>query len=155
MGVFNSLFVEWQPIAVAVVMMALDILTGFAAATKNGTVESGKMREGLWHKAGFIGLILLAYIWEVGSVWINTETMAMGVSIPELPAVGVICGFIVAIEIVSILENLASLNPEIASLPVVKQLKTHDPDRAEITVELEQPHDDVETRARTNTKKEL
>ena len=113
------------------------------------------MREGLWHKAGFIGLILLAYIWEVGSVWINTETAAMGVSIPELPAVGVICGFIVAIEIVSILENLASLNPEIASLPVVKQLKTHDPDRAEITVELEKPHEDVETRARTNTKKEL
>lgn len=155
MEILEALFVEWQPIAVAAVMMALDILTGFAAATKNGAVESGKMREGLWHKAGFIGLVILAYIWEVGSIWINLETATLGFSIPEVPAVGVICAFIVAIEIVSILENLAALNPDIAHLPIIKQLKTHDPDRAEITVELEKPHDEVETRARANTKKEL
>lgn len=150
----EALIVQWQPIAVAAVMMLFDILTGFAAAAKNKTIESEKMREGAWHKAGFFGLILLAYMWEVGSVWINTETASLGFTIPEVPAVGVVCSFIVAIEIVSILENLAALNPTIAELPVVKQLKTHDPDRAEVTVELEKPHDETDTRARTNTKKE-
>lgn len=150
----EALVVQWQPIMVAAVMMLFDIITGFAAAAKNKTIESGKMREGAWHKAGFFGLILLAYFWEVGSVWINTETAYLGFTVPEVPSVGVICAFIVAIEVVSILENLAALNPDIANLPIVKQLKTHDPDRAEITVELEKPHDETETHARTNTKKE-
>lgn len=150
----EALIVQWQPILVAAVMMLFDIITGFASAAKHGEIESGKMREGAWHKAGFFGLILLACIWEVGSIWINTETAYLGFTVPEVPAVGVICTFIVAIEVVSILENLAALNPDIANLPIVKQLKTHDPDRAEITVELEKPHDETETHARTNTKKE-
>lgn len=150
----EALIVQWQPIVIAAAMMLFDILTGFASAAKTKTIQSGKMREGLWHKTGFFGLIALGYFWEVGSGWINIETTASWFTVPDIPAVGVICAFIVAIEVVSILENLAAINPTIAELPVVKQLKTHDPDRAEVTVELEKPHDESETRARTNTEKE-
>ena len=67
----EELAIQWQPIVVASVMMILDIVTGFAGAAKNQTVESGKMREGLWHKAGFFGLIALAFIYEVAAVWMN------------------------------------------------------------------------------------
>lgn len=133
-------YIDWHPIAVAAVMMALDIATGFAGAAKDKAIESGKMREGLWHKAGFFGLVGLAAVWEIGSVWLNAEVSGVGVAVPELPAVGAVCTFVVATEIVSILENLCVLNPDIASLPVVKHLKPHTPDAADLTVEIEDEH---------------
>lgn len=128
-------YIDWHPIAVAAVMMVLDILTGFAGAAKDKAIESGKMREGLWHKAGFFGLIFLAAVWEVGSVWLNAEAAGIGVTVPELPAVGAVCTFIVAIEIVSILENLCVLNPDIAALPVIRDLRPHDPERPSVGFE--------------------
>lgn len=114
------MYVDWHPIAVAFVMMVLDIITGFAGAAKTKTITSGKMREGLWHKAGFFGLIFLATIWEMGSIWFSAET---GTVIPEIPAVGAVCAFVVATEIVSILENLCTLNPAIEKLPLIQNLK--------------------------------
>ncbi len=126
--------IDWHPIAVAAVMMAIDVLTGFAGAAKDKAIQSGKMREGLWRKAGFFGLIALAAVWEVGSVWLNVETSQIGVTVPELPAVGAVCAFVVATELVSILENLCVLNPDIASLPVVKHLQPHNPERAEVEI---------------------
>lgn len=132
-------YIDWHPIAVAAVMMVLDIATGFAGAAKDKAVESGKMREGVWHKAGFFGLIALAAIWEIGSAWLNVEAAGAGLSVPELPAVGAVCTFVVAIEVVSILENLCVLNPDIAALPVVRNLKPHDPDRQPIGFEADEP----------------
>lgn len=122
--------IDWHPIAVITVLMVLDILTGFGGAAKDSTVESGKMREGLWHKAGFYGLVALAAVWEVGSVWLNAEVSGIGVSVPQIPAVGAVCTFVAATEVVSILENLCVLNPDIAELPVIKRLKPHDPEKA-------------------------
>lgn len=138
----EELAIQWQPVAVAAVMMILDILTGFAGAVKCKTIESGKMREGLWHKAGFFGLIALAFVYEVGSLWLNFEIaeIGVGVIVPELPAVGAVCLFIVATEVVSICENLCALNPVIAQLPVIKNLKPHDPDAADLTVEIDDEH---------------
>ena len=138
----EELAIQWQPIVVASVMMILDIVTGFAGAVKNQTVESGKMREGLWHKAGFFGLIALAFIYEVAAVWMNFEADAVGLgaTIPELPAVSGACIFIVATEIVSVCENLCTLNPHIAALPVIKSLKPHDPAAPDLIVEVEEDH---------------
>lgn len=122
----DGALIDWHPVAVAMAMMVLDMATGFAGAAKDKSIESGKMREGLWHKAGFFGLIALAAAWEIGSVWLDAEVSGAGVSVPQLPAVGAVCTFVVATEIVSIMENLCVLNPDIASLPVVKRLKPHD-----------------------------
>lgn len=117
--------IPWQPILVVAMMMVLDIASGFAGAAKEGVIESGKMREGLWHKAGFIGLVLLAVVWEVAVLWVNFDAVSKGagVIIPELPTVAAVCAFIVFIELVSIVENLCILNPHIAELPFIKQLK--------------------------------
>ncbi len=131
------LIFDWHPIAVAVVLMVLDIVSGFAGAAKTKTIQSGKMREGLWHKAGFFGLIILAVVWEVGSAWLNAEVSGIGVTVPDLPAVGAVCVFIVATEVVSICENLCTLNPTIATLPVIKSLKPHDPAEPDLIVEVE------------------
>lgn len=126
----EGISIPWQPILLIVVLMVLDIITGFAGAAKQGVINSGKMREGLWHKSGFVGLVILAIVWEVVVLWINFDSIAKGagVIIPEFPAVSAICAFVALIELISIVENLCVLNPQIASLPFVKQLKAHDSD---------------------------
>lgn len=135
----EQVFAEWQPVAVAAVMMVLDIVSGFAGAAMRKQVQSGKMREGLWHKAGFFGLIALAFVYEVAASWVNLEAAGagLGITMPELPAVGAVCAFIIATETVSIMENLCELNPKIAQLPVVKSLKPHEPDAPDLDVQVE------------------
>lgn len=129
----------WQPVLVAVVMMLLDIASGFAGAVKRKEIASGKMRDGLWHKAGFCLLIVLAYIYEVAVVWIDFEAaqVGFGFTMPEIPAVGIMCAYIVLTELISVLENLCVLNPDIAKLPFMGRLGKHDPAAPDLTVEIE------------------
>lgn len=131
--------IEWQPIVVITALMVLDIITGFAGAVKDKAVESGKMREGLWHKAGFFGLVALAALYEVATAWLNFELAgSMGIAVPELPAVDAVCVFIAITEAVSIVENLRVINPQIANLPGVSALQAHDPAAPDLTVEIEE-----------------
>lgn len=127
----DALLANWQPAFMAILMMAMDMLTGFAGALKTGEVMSGKMREGLWHKAGFIALILLTVLYECAVDVINAAMESVGGSdalvMPTLPAVAVVCGIVVLIEMVSIMENLIVLNPTIGRLPFIDRLKSNDP----------------------------
>lgn len=137
----EQLLAYWQPVLAAVVMQAMDMLTGFAGAAKAGEIMSGKMREGLWHKAGFCGLILMTVVYEVAVGVINEALDMAGMTgafaMPELPAVAVVCGIVVLIEVVSIVENLIVLNPAIGGLPFVDRLKSHDPAAADLTVAID------------------
>lgn len=128
--------IAWHPIAIATVMMVLDIISGLAGAVKEGAVNSGKMREGAWHKAGYFGLIALAAAYEVAAAWINFEVAELGIGMtaPEIPAVTAVCAFVVLTEVVSIVENLCVLNPDIARLPVVKTLAKRDPAAPDVTI---------------------
>lgn len=128
--------IPWHPIAIAAVMMVLDIITGLAGAAKENAVQSGRMREGLWHKAGYFGLIALAAAYEVATVWINFEVAELGIGMtaPEIPAVTAVCAFVVLTEVVSIVENLCVLNPDIARLPVIRTLAAHDHAAPDVTV---------------------
>lgn len=139
----EGIWIDWHPVAVAALLMLLDIGSGFVGAFRVGEVDSAKMRDGLWHKAGFCGLILLAAVYEVAAAWIDFEvaSLGFGVAVPELPAVGAVCVYIVVTELVSIIENLCVLNPDIERLPFVGRLKQHDPGAADLTVAIED--DDV------------
>ena len=53
---------DYQILLVTGVMIVMDIAFGFAGAVKQKDIQSEKLRSGLWHKAGFIGLIVLAYV---------------------------------------------------------------------------------------------
>lgn len=55
---------DWHITAFALGFIALDLLTGFAQAVANKTVDSTKMRNGLWHKCGFVLTMLLAALIE-------------------------------------------------------------------------------------------
>lgn len=105
--VANRLF-----IIAACLGILFDIVSGFLLAVKNGTVSSEKMRLGLWHKSGFIGLIVLAiYLqWVQGIADISTYLPF------ELPTVFAVCTYIVMTEVISILENLKGFTPEIEKI---------------------------------------
>lgn len=45
--------------------MALDYTTGSAAAAKNGEWSSARAREGIWHKAGMIVVVIVAMIADI------------------------------------------------------------------------------------------
>lgn len=97
-------------LVITLLAMVLDVATGFAGAVKCGSVQSGRMREGLWHKAGFVGMIAMAYLLEFGA-----RVVDLGISIP---AVSAVCVFVVLTEAASIMENLCVLNPTVAASPL-------------------------------------
>lgn len=115
-------------IIIACIFIIFDILTGIAGGIKEKALNSTALREGLWNKVGFIGLILLAYLLEVGSLYIDLGF--------EIPSITVICVYIIITECVSIFENLCILNPEIANSPF-GQIFKHAP-RIEAADELEE-----------------
>lgn len=97
----------WYLFVIPLVFNILDIITGFTAAVANKNVSSLAMREGLFHKLGFIFALILAALLQYASGLLN-----LGVEIPTLGAVAV---FVVLTEAVSILENIALINPALAN----------------------------------------
>lgn len=127
------------PVLVAALAMLCDIGTGFAGAVKAGEVASGKMREGLWHKAGFFGLIMLAALYEVAAALLNLDAAAaeIGASLPELPAVAAVCVYVLGTEFVSICENLIVISPQVGEAPFLRSLVRHNPAAPDVTVGIE------------------
>lgn len=116
----DYLLLEIDPTAVmiALALMGLDILLGLAGAVKNKDVQSSKMREGLWHKAGSVGLIVLAYVLDVA-----VDHVDLGVI---FPGVVIVCAYIILMEVGSCLENLVVLNPELRNNPIMKVFATRE-----------------------------
>lgn len=91
---------DWHVLLVTCVMIVLDILLGFAGAVKRGDVESGKLREGLWHKAGYAGITVVAYLIQYAAAYADLGF--------EVPTVIAICVYVILTEIVSVVETSAS-----------------------------------------------
>lgn len=95
------------PVAAALAFMLGDILSGTVQAVANSDLSSSKMRQGLWHKASFVLLILLAFGVEWASGFLDLGF--------EVPLVTPVCVLIVLTETISILENIARMNPQLAN----------------------------------------
>lgn len=87
------------------IFIALDILTGWIGAIATKSFSSSKMREGLYHKLAFYGAFALSVAMEFASGQLD-----LGVSIP---ATGAVTGYVILTEVVSILENLCTINPDL------------------------------------------
>lgn len=94
-------------IVLACSFMLLDIVTGFAQACKNKCIDSKVLKQGLWHKVGFILAIVFSILCEFTMGYID-----LGFTVPLMYAV---CGYIMLTEVISIIENLAELSPELAN----------------------------------------
>lgn len=99
--------INWPLCGVTCLFMLLDIITGFVKAVVNKTVDSQVMKTGIWHKCGFIMSIVFACLCEISIGYVD-----MGFAFPMVTAV---CGYLIATECVSILENLAKISPELAN----------------------------------------
>lgn len=101
---------DFHILLITLILIILDLLSGFLAAIHQKNVNSTKLRDGLWHKSGFIGLIVLAYIVEYAA-----QKADLGFDVPTVLAV---CIYIIVTECVSIFENLCILNPKIVNSPL-------------------------------------
>ena len=90
---------------ITLAFIIFDFVSGYVAAIKNEDVSSKVMREGLFHKAGLVMLMVLAAVIEYGQAYIFDSA--------PIPIIIPACGYICIMEITSILENITKLNPDI------------------------------------------
>lgn len=93
------------PYLIALGFMALDILTGIIKAAKNKELNSTKMREGMYHKAGSVLAMFFGVAVDCGKISIDFGT--------SVPVAAFIATYIVLMECASIIENLGAINPEL------------------------------------------
>lgn len=91
----------------------LDMVTGLIKAFKNKSFTSSIMREGLFHKCGSLSLVVFGVLVDYAQTIIDIGVI--------IPIAGVICTYIILMEIGSIIENIGSINPEI----VPEKIKVH------------------------------
>lgn len=99
---------ELCALGITAILIAMDYLSGIAAAASRGDLQSSKMREGLWHKLGEVVAILLAYL-------VAEEGHYIGLPYQIDLLIPAVLIWISVMEITSILENLAILSPDLAS----------------------------------------
>jgi toxin secretion/phage lysis holin len=103
----DYLFTEEQQWAVWITaaFVVLDVLSGVMKAAKMGELSSSKMREGLWHKSGYVLIVCLAILIEVGSQHVDIGF--------EMPLIIPACLYIIGSEVMSIYENAKAINPDL------------------------------------------
>lgn len=96
----------YYPIVVSLAFNLLDVISGIVKGLKAGNkLDSAKLRNGLFKKSGFILCYCLGVIITLGQGWLE-----LPFSINIMPA---ICGYVILTEVVSIIENIAEINPNI------------------------------------------
>lgn len=102
----EGLNVDWHVFVIVIAFIVMDVVTGIAQAAKNKALDSSKMRDGLFHKIGFMFAVVLACLCEYAMAWLDLGF--------DIPMIGGVCTFICLTELVSILENIALLAPELS-----------------------------------------
>lgn len=101
---------------VCLCFIVADYASGVAKAIHSKELDSTKMREGLWHKAGFIGAMILGY---------GCQSLVNFGFLPDsFSAIfGGVCVWVMLTEAISIFENLCQLSPELSNSPLAALLK--------------------------------
>ena len=115
-------FLGWQGIMamVWVAAMALDYVTGTAAACYTGQWCSKTAREGLWHKGGMIVVVIVAAI-AGGIMAVICANLPLAMEWPGLILPLVLAWYIIT-ELGSILENAVKMGAPVPEW-LVKLLK--------------------------------
>lgn len=83
----------WWPLILPLVFISADIFSGWLQATVNHTLDSTKMRTGLFRKAGELAVLVVAYI--------------INMAIVEFAGVYIVATiYICVMELISVCENL-------------------------------------------------
>lgn len=111
-------------ISAVLLLMVLDIVFGLANAFAKKEYESRKMREGIAHKCAELGFLLVGIIADA--------TIIGGVDIGfSAPVLVTVCIYLAVMEIGSLLETFAKMNPQLAKSPLFKLLASVVPEHEE------------------------
>lgn len=100
------------------ILIVLDVISGLVSAFMKKTIDSSVMRRGLWHKASYFIVILLASALE----WaVSVGGPALGIGL-DIPIVVPTCLYLGLTEVSSIGENLSQIDPSLRSAPVFSVL---------------------------------
>lgn len=102
-------------IAAVLVLIVLDIVFGLVNALAKKEYSSAKMREGIGHKCAELGFILVGIVADATII----GGLDLGFSAPVLVSV---CVYLAVMEIGSLLETFARMNPQLAGSPLFKIL---------------------------------
>lgn len=107
-GWFGWLVVIW------VGCMALDYLTGYGAAMRNGEWSSEIARDGIWHKVGCVAAVIVACVMDAAAGYLlgNIPSIALPWSYTVLVAPLVVAWYIL-MELGSITENAGKMGARI------------------------------------------
>ena len=99
-------------LCVTILLIGMDILTGTIAAGMNGTLSSKVARMGLMHKSAYMMCILLACILDNAQALVD---LGLQINLQDMA-----CYYICICETLSIVENIAKINPELRDTPLLK-----------------------------------
>lgn len=87
------------------ILNGMDILSGVVSAAFRGKLTAHKLAQGIFHKTAFLLLYLLVFV-------LDKYLPAYGF-LPQLNLLPIMVPIVVAIEIISICENICKINPEL------------------------------------------
>lgn len=103
---------ELYTILIALIFNLLDLVSGLVLACKSKSIDSSKLRDGLFKKFGFVICYFVAWLLDSYGARIG-----FNIGIDLLP---VIILYVCGTEVVSILENISGIAPNILP-PIFKQ----------------------------------
>ena len=86
-------------------LILLDVITGILKAGYEHNIKSTNLRKGLYHKMSEILAIVLTSLVQYGSQYINFNL--------NFPVTAVVISYISIMEIISIIENICKINPDL------------------------------------------
>lgn len=96
------------------VCIAVDVVLGIAGAALRHEIKSSKMRLGLQHKLGEVGLLVAADIMD--------GIIEGGFDLGVAPVLISTASFIVLMELFSIMENCVKMSPTFVDAPIIGQV---------------------------------
>lgn len=104
LGLINQL--DGLAFGFALVFIMLDVVSGYAQAVANKCVSSEVMRRGFWHKLALVFAMLAAGLADMAAA----AEINLGFSVPLFECA---CGYVMLMELMSILENVRKMNPDL------------------------------------------
>lgn len=104
-------------ITAVLIFIVLDVLFGLGSAIARHEYSSSKMREGIAHKSAELGFVLVGIVVDA--------TILGGFDIGfDAPVLVSICVYLCVMEIGSLLETFAQMNPQLAHSPLFRWLES-------------------------------
>lgn len=90
------------------ILIGFDIITGLTKAVYKKKINSTKLRKGLFAKIGEILAICACWIFDFGLAYYNIDL--------NIPLYQICCVYVSFMEMLSIIENLLVLNPNLKKI---------------------------------------